>query len=95
MRDPIPHLTKRKKFILFTNSKCAGTVLKSWFISSLEPEKYFTSFFSSIKLLGWRFSIRWYKNYKKFHGKDLPNEDNKILRKFVRYHGKRNRVEIE
>ena len=34
--DPIPLVDPARRFVLFTNGKCGGTTLKSWFFANLD-----------------------------------------------------------
>lgn len=84
--NPFPLINTEKKFILFTNAKCGGTVLKSWFLKTLNLENNFSSFFHALTHFRFSFVLGWYLHYYKFiDGTQIINND-KYLRKFIAHH---------
>jgi len=81
---PFPLINTNKKFILFSNAKCGGTVLKSWFLKTLNLEEKFSGFFSSLSQFKPGFVLNWYLHYYKFiNGSQIISSD-KYLRKFIK-----------
>ena len=69
--------------MLFTNAKCGGTLLKSWFIGTLDIENTFSNFLKAVRHYGLGFSLNWYRHYFSFiNGAKIINED-KYLRRFI------------
>ena len=88
MKQPYPLINTEKKFILFTNAKCGGTTLKSWFIDSLELENTFSDTLQALKHYGFYFVFKWYKF--RFANHELENIKfyNPYLRRFVKIYRK-------
>ncbi|MBU2929826.1 sulfotransferase family 2 domain-containing protein [Winogradskyella psychrotolerans] len=84
LRKPFPLINVDKKFILFTNAKCGGTTLKSWFIDSLNLESTFSNTFQMLNNYGLYFSFKWYKYRFLFHDSDKIKSTNSLLRKFIK-----------
>jgi len=81
---PFPLINKNKKYILFTNAKCGGTILKSWFLGTLDLEENYSNFTSASKHFGLKFVLNWYRHYFKFiNGSKILKED-KYLRRFIK-----------
>ncbi len=90
--NPFPLINTEKKFILFTNAKCGGTVLKSWFLKTMNLENNFSSFFSALPHFRFSFVLRWYLQYYKFvDGTQIINND-KYLRKFIKNYRNATRI---
>jgi hypothetical protein len=88
--DPLPLVNTNRKFILFINSKCGGTSLKSWFLQTLDVENTFCSVSSAVSNFGLRFVINWYLHWQR-HSFEICNGkrilDNDIyLRHFITVH---------
>lgn len=85
MRDhrPLPLINGRKRFVLFTNAKCGGTLLKRWFLGTLNLEDTFSGPRTAISNFGLRFVLSWYsRHFKFFTGTHIVNND-EYLRRFI------------
>jgi len=81
---PFPLINKDKKFILFTNAKCGGTLLKSWYLGTLDLEESFSNFIAAVQHFGLKFVLNWYRHYFKFiNGSEIISKD-KYLRRFIK-----------
>lgn len=84
--DPYPLINGKYKFIIFTNSKCAGTTIKSWFIGSLNLDEALRNPFQSIKHLGLKFTTSWIRKAGRLHSRETIQNNNELLRWFtIRY----------
>ena len=88
MKQPYPLINTEKKFILFTNAKCGGTTLKSWFVDSLELENTFSDTFQAINNYGFYFVFKWYKFRFANHELEKIKFYNPYLRRFVKIYRK-------
>ncbi|WP_439152409.1 sulfotransferase family 2 domain-containing protein [Winogradskyella sp.] len=84
LRPPYPLINPKKKFILFTNAKCGGTTLKSWFLDSLDLENTFSNSVQALKNFGVIFLFKWYKYRFLNHDLEKIKFSNAYLRKFIR-----------
>jgi len=81
---PFPLINSDKKFILFTNAKCGGTILKSWFLKTMNLEDKFSGFFTALSHFKFGFVLSWYLHYNTFiDGSQIVSSD-KYLRKFIK-----------
>lgn len=81
---PYPLINPEKKFILFTNAKCGGTLLKSWFLHSINLENIFSNPVNALLNFKFKFVFDWFLHYNKFiNGKQVIGSD-KYLRQFVK-----------
>jgi len=81
--EPIPLINKNNKFILYTNCKCGGTLLKSWFLGTLELEKTFHNLPVAIKHYGLFFVAHWYTKFFGLHDTSIILSDEKYIRFFI------------
>jgi Sulfotransferase family len=84
LRQPYPLINIEKKFILFTNAKCGGTTLKSWFLDSLNLESTFSNTTQALKNFGFVFVFKWYKYRFLNHDLQKIKFSNAYLRKFTK-----------
>ncbi|WP_405571451.1 sulfotransferase family 2 domain-containing protein [Winogradskyella sp. Asnod2-B02-A] len=84
VRKPSPLINVNKKFILFTNAKCGGTTLKSWFVDSLNLESTFSNTNQMLKNYGVVFGFKWYKYRFLNHDIKSIKSSNSLLRKFIK-----------
>jgi hypothetical protein len=85
--EPLPLINTSKKFVLFINSKCGGTSLKSWFLGTLDVENTFSTFNAAVSNFGLRFVINWYRHWYRHsfeicNGKQILAND-RYLRHFI------------
>ncbi|WP_179320060.1 sulfotransferase family 2 domain-containing protein [Winogradskyella helgolandensis] len=88
LRKPIPLINVNKKFILYTNAKCGGTTLKTWFVDSLDLENTFSNTNQMLKNYGFKFGFKWYKSRFLNHDLDRIKSTNSLLRKFIKIYRK-------
>lgn len=88
MKQPYPLINTEKKFILFTNAKCGGTTLKSWFVDSLDLENTFSDTFQALRHYGFYFVFKWYKYRFANHELERIKFYNPYLRRFVKIYRK-------
>lgn len=88
MKHPYPLINTEKKFILFTNAKCGGTTLKSWFVDSLDLENTFSDTFQALRHYGFYFVFKWYKFQFANHDLQRIKFYNPYLRRFVKIYRK-------
>lgn len=95
LRQPYPLINSEKKFILFTNAKCGGTTLKSWFLDSLNLENTFSNTSQALKNFGFVFLFKWYKYRFLNHDLEKIKFSNAYLRKFIKIYRRRTLSEIK
>ena len=76
-------INKTQKFILYTNGKCGGTVLKSWFLGTLELEKTFHNLAVAIDNYGLFFVLDWYTKFFGLHDSTVILSHEKYIRFFI------------
>jgi hypothetical protein len=81
--DPIPLINRKHKFILYTNCKCGGTLLKSWFLGTLELDKTFHNLPAAISNYGLFFVLHWYTKFFGQHDAAKILSDEKYIRFFI------------
>jgi hypothetical protein len=81
--SPLPMINKTQKFILYTNGKCGGTVLKSWFLGTLELEKTFHNLVTAIDNYGLFFVLNWYTKFFGLHDSTIILNNEKHIRFFI------------
>jgi hypothetical protein len=69
--NPFPLINEPKKFILFTNGKCGGTSLKSWFVASLDLGTALDGVLATVKTYGVTRALEWFLPVREFPG-SLP-----------------------
>jgi hypothetical protein len=76
--SPIPMINKTVKFVLYTNGKCGGTILKSWFLGTLDIETTFKNLPTALKHYGPFFVANWYRKFIGLHNATVILSDEKI-----------------
>jgi hypothetical protein len=95
LKKPFPLININKKFILFTNAKCGGTTLKSWFLDSLNLENTFSNSSQMFTNYGFVFGLKWYKYSFLDHDLDKLKNLNSFLRKFIKIYRSRTKGKIK
>ena len=95
LKSPKPLINLENKFILFTNAKCGGTTLKSWFLDSLDLEETFSNTSQALKNFGFVFVFKWYKYRFLNHDLEKIKFSNAYLRKFIRIYRRRTLSKIK
>lgn len=95
LRGPYPLINSEKKFILYTNAKCGGTTLKSWFLDSLNLEETFSNTSQAVKNFGLGFVLKWYKYRFLNHDIEKIKFSNAYLRKFIKIYRQRTLKKIK
>ncbi len=82
--NPFPLINKDKKFILFTNAKCGGTLLKIWFLETLNLEHTFSDFQTARSNYGLPFVLCWYRHHYGLHAVDQIFSWDNSIRRFIK-----------
>ncbi|MEH6345148.1 MAG: sulfotransferase family 2 domain-containing protein [Bermanella sp.] len=74
---PVPLIDPIRKYVLFTNGKCGGTTIKSWFLSNIDFYQAVSNPFYSAKRFGLLFAIGGYLKYfnSRLQVKEMTNAD--------------------
>lgn len=86
--DPVPLVDPVRKFILFTNGKCGGTTLKTWFFSNLDISRLERQPLQSARIFGPTFALRHLLRGRRVAPRGAALQDIDTIRRFTNHYRK-------
>lgn len=84
--DPIPLVDPARRFVLFTNAKCGGTTLKSWFFANLDIPRLEQRPMAFLRAFGPRYAWRHFRYGRKATPRGAALRDVAAVRKMTTFY---------
>ncbi|MBP7001964.1 sulfotransferase family 2 domain-containing protein [Amaricoccus sp.] len=86
--DPIPLVDPVRRFVLFTNAKCGGTTLKSWFFANLDLPRLEQRPVGFLRAFGLRYAWKHFRFGRKATPRGAGLRDVAKVRRMTNYYRK-------